>query len=252
MLFPHLSVPASRKPAFRLLTLLSLAFVVCLLALPVSLRAQSIRGAWTGPWENSLGQSGQSSLTIDEDGDRVSGTWGDDRFQGHRRGNEVNFRIVGGLHGCTDYEGHIVFYGGDAGRLTYEANNHCNEPHHYSGWQRLRRIDESEREGFSGGIRGVWIGHWENSLGDQGDGRWEVNEENNGIVRGIWDGDPFEGHRNGNSVFFRVHRGQGGCINYEVTVTIFGHDKAARLVYEADNRCNHTRYSGSERLHVVN
>jgi hypothetical protein len=221
--------------------------LACLFALPVSVSAQTIRGNWTGPWENSLGQRGESPMTIYEDGDHVSGTWGNDHFEGHREGNQVSFRIMGGLNGCVNYEGSIAFYSDDAGRLTYEAHNHCTNQR-YDGWQRLHRAEMNEGGHWGGDLRGVWVGHWQNSLGQSGEGRLEIHEVHNGMVRGIWDGDPFEGNRNRDEIDFRVHRGQGGCIDYDVTARFFGGD-SARLEYEAHNRCNESRYSGSERLH---
>jgi len=100
-------------------------------------------------------------------------------------------------------------------------------------------------------ILGVWVGHWENSKGDHGRARWEVNEDSHGRVRGIWDDNPFEGHWEGNMVIFHVHRGNNGCTDYEVRVTFYDQGDAARLYYDADNRCNHDHYSGTEHLHLA-
>jgi len=247
-----------RRPAleffpgeWKTLLLLWLVLALCLLLLPMVGHSQGIAGAWTGPWENSNGQSGNAKLTLYEDGNHVRGDWDGTALEGWRKGSELTFHIHDALGDCVNYEGRIVFYG-DSARLSYDADNHCKQAR-YSGWQRLHRLDTDEGGSYGGSVQGAWRGHWENSLGDRGDGSWTVREEfSNGVVRGDWDGDAFEGQRSGNTISFHIHRGQGGCTNYEVNVTIFGRGDAARLVYEAHNKCTNARYSGSERMHRAN
>lgn len=235
-------------------TLLWIGMSACIFSLSSPILAQSIRGVWRGPWENSLGQRGEARLVVTEEfGDVVRGEWDGIRFEGRRRGGEVTYRIRDSRGGCVDYEGRIVFYGGDAARLTYDARNHCAEPHEYSGWQRLTLIDEGERGPvFNGSLRGVWRGPWENSLGERGEGAWVVTRELGDVVRGTWDGDPFEGRRRGGEVTFQIRGGQRGCIDYEVQVMIFERGNAGRLTYEADNHCSRRRYSGSQRIRLGN
>jgi len=226
---------------------------VCALSPPFAGQAQSIRGVWTGPWENSLGQRGDGRLVVTEEfDDTVRGEWDGLRFEGRRREGEMTFRIRDARDGCLDYDGRVVFYGGDAGRLTYDARNRCTEPHSYSGSQRLTLTDDRPREpAFRGSIRGAWRGPWENSLGERGEGAWVVTRESGDMVRGTWDGDPFEGRRSGDEVAFQIRGAQKGCTDYEGQVRISERGDSGRLTYEANNHCSGRRYSGSQRIRLA-
>ena len=226
----------------------------CFLLLPLPGSAQSVRGVWVGPWENSLGQRGEGRLVVTEEFEgTVRGEWDGLRFEGRRREGEMTFRIRDARDGCLDYDGRVVFYGGDAGRLTYEARNRCTEPHNYSGWQRLTLVDERPRgREFRGSIRGVWRGPWENSLGERGESTWVVTRDFDGMVRGTWGDDPFEGRRNGDEITFQIQGAQKGCTDYEGLVRIFEGGDTGRLTYEAHNHCSGRRYSGSHRIRLAN
>jgi len=97
-------------------------------------------------------------------------------------------------------------------------------------------------------FRGLWEGHWENSLGQRGEARLFIAEEYRDTVRGEWDGYRFEGHRHHDEVNFYLHDVRDGCADYDVHI-IFDGD-TARINYEVRNHCERPhRYTGWERLH---
>lgn len=69
--------------------------------------AMSFSGTWSGDWTNSNGDSGRSTITINDNGDgTISGSEGDNfvMSNGRRSGNTLTWDYVGAGDACIDYK----------------------------------------------------------------------------------------------------------------------------------------------------
>jgi len=69
---------------------LAMAVAIGLANSVVAQDATSFAGKWAGPWTNSLGEKGDSSLKLTEDSDKVlTGTWDGIEVKGKRSNNNT-------------------------------------------------------------------------------------------------------------------------------------------------------------------
>jgi hypothetical protein len=102
--------------------------------------------------------------------------------------------------------------------------------------------------GGGSATRAVYTGRFRNSVGGQGAARLEFQEQN-GAVQGVWDGDAFTGHRQGNSIRFELKEVAKGCRDYQVRVDLAADGATAKVAYQVRDRCKQPAvYSGWEEL----
>jgi hypothetical protein len=94
---------------------------------------------------------------------------------------------------------------------------------------------------------GQYAGSYSNSRGESGAASLVI-EEDNGTVRGKWDGDPFSGTRAGNAITFEL-RNVANCRDYQARVEFANGGNAATLTYTVQDRCRQpATYAGTEKL----
>lgn len=107
----------------------------------------SFSGTWSGNWIDSRGQSGRSTITINDNGDgTISGGEGNDfvMANGRRNGNVLNWDYVGAGDTCLDYKCvFIVDPASMTGRGTFTVTDSCQDTT-FSGTYVSYSLDSSD------------------------------------------------------------------------------------------------------------
>ncbi|MBV9240450.1 MAG: hypothetical protein JO314_00450 [Acidobacteria bacterium] len=116
------------------------AFALLTLVLLVECLGQSgtgsVTGTWRGPWTNSKGEKGVTTIRITErpDGSIVGDEGSSVITNGRREGNRLMWNYAGQNGGCRDYIV-VMELSSDGTQLTgnYMVTDHCGQPSTYTG-----------------------------------------------------------------------------------------------------------------------
>src|SRR5205823_3699437 len=128
----------------RLTTSLVLFIFLLVLSVGYISRAEdmpNISGEWSGPWENTRGEKGNSPLTISETGGVITGIYdGWQIVDGRLSGNTATWIHRNAASDCRDYQVRAVFSkGGSDADINYSAIDRCRTPSTYSGTHHLTK-----------------------------------------------------------------------------------------------------------------
>jgi hypothetical protein len=105
----------TKGESMNLQRVVAMVFLFLLTPVVFAEEAPSFAGKWTGPWKNTLGESGTSQLALAEAADgKLSGTWDDVKVTGKR----VSKNIIE-LHGKTDQRSYRMLATLDGDTMTF-------------------------------------------------------------------------------------------------------------------------------------